>query len=132
MSSVIWVSIFVLLVVELALVMLLCLPLPWGFRKFVIRLVAPAKGHQAIQTAMLFLLMAVMLALFTSVQDMNYAKNKEEAAKLDVSASTSFEVWEYSKLRQNRFRAERNMVRSCSPSDLEFLRQQAPKMVFMC
>ncbi|KAA8499905.1 hypothetical protein FVE85_7490 [Porphyridium purpureum] len=111
-KSIVWMAVFCLLVFELVLVVLLCLPLPWGMRKFVVKLVGSAKGIHHVQTGIVFLLLALTLAFASSVQEMLFVTEKSNAYKFELSSASGYEVWEYSKLRQEKFRSERNMYLS--------------------
>eukprot|EP00183_Erythrolobus_madagascarensis_P007190 CAMPEP_0185847420 /NCGR_PEP_ID=MMETSP1354-20130828/2700_1 /TAXON_ID=708628 /ORGANISM="Erythrolobus madagascarensis, Strain CCMP3276" /LENGTH=155 /DNA_ID=CAMNT_0028547711 /DNA_START=60 /DNA_END=527 /DNA_ORIENTATION=+ len=112
MASIVWMGIFVLLCFEMVLTALFCAPLPWGFRKLLLKISRPIKAVNAVRTAILFIIIGLGIAVASSVQEMTKAQQREEHIKFNVDSASVVDVWEYSKVRQNRFRSERNMYLS--------------------
>mmetsp|Transcript_902 Transcript_902/g.1673 ORF Transcript_902/g.1673 Transcript_902/m.1673 type:complete len:152 (-) Transcript_902:639-1094(-) len=109
MATVVWSLVFAILCIELVATVALCVPLPWGFRKSLLKISKPVQAINAVQTGLLFVLIGLCLALFSSFQTMKYAQDREDTLKFNRDTASVVQVWEYSKIRQEKFRAERNI-----------------------
>mmetsp|Transcript_21612 Transcript_21612/g.37216 ORF Transcript_21612/g.37216 Transcript_21612/m.37216 type:complete len:158 (-) Transcript_21612:186-659(-) len=113
MASVVWQGIFITLCVEIAVVLLLCIPyFKWGFRKFLLKLDDNTKKHEDvykyIHLTTLFILFGLVIAFVSSIQEVLKATERV-SINFTLDNKTVLDVWEHSRVVTNKFRSERNM-----------------------
>lgn len=122
MATVVWMSVFLLLIVELVITALLVLPLPRAGRRFLAKKVFTRELSQKLKTVSNFIFVGLVLAVADAVASLRHLEKKEHSDKYQSttygdSQSTYFTT---SMDKQRKFRAERNMYLSSFALTLGF------------
>lgn len=110
MASIVWMSVFVLLIFELLLTLLLVLPLPRAIRRFLARKIFTYDLARRTRMTANFICFALLLALSDAISTLHHLEHKEEVADpvaMAADGRTSFIGVSIEK--QRKFRAERNV-----------------------
>lgn len=108
--SLLWTSVSVILSLEFLLLLLLCLPLPWGVRKNISRWIHRIQAHHHLDSLIKYLLLALLLALLDSLNSLRTVHLGQELNASANAAHTdpSLQLITYHDLRWKKARAERN------------------------
>eukprot|EP00178_Gracilaria_changii_P006941 TRINITY_DN223_c0_g1_i1.p2 TRINITY_DN223_c0_g1~~TRINITY_DN223_c0_g1_i1.p2 ORF type:complete len:189 (-),score=38.32 TRINITY_DN223_c0_g1_i1:1862-2428(-) len=110
MASVVWVSVFFLLMMELVITAILVLPFPRFVRKFIARKIFTYDLGKRIRFISNFIILGLILAVSDAVQTLRHLEQKE-AGETSNQATNDARVGyiAVSFDKQRKFRAERNM-----------------------
>lgn len=109
MASVVWMSVFILLIAELIITLLLVLPLPRFFRRFLAKKIFSYGLAERIRFFARFILLGLVFAVADAISSLRHLIVKEA---FDTGASTGERPASYittSLDKQRKFRAERNV-----------------------
>lgn len=113
MATIAWVSVFVLLVIELFITFLLVLPLPRAVRRFLARKIFTYRLGQRIRYFANFVIFALCLAIADAISSLRQLNEKEVTTEgPDNSKGYADGRGSYiseTMLKQRKFRAERNV-----------------------
>lgn len=108
MASVVWMSVFILLMVELGVMAILVLPMPRFIRKFIARKIYAFDLGRRVRFISNFIILGLILAVSDAISTIRHLEVKDE--RIEQSGSdgrTGFVSASYDK--QRKFRAERNV-----------------------
>lgn len=111
MASIIWMSVFILLVCELVITLLLVLPLPRFIRRFLAKKIFTYGLAQRFRFAGNFIFFGLLFAVADAVSSLRYLEHKEDPVE---TTGTQFADGKANYItssidKQRKFRAERNV-----------------------
>lgn len=108
MASVVWMSVFILLMVELGIMALLVLPMPRFITKFLARKIYAFDLGRRVRFIANFIILGLILAVSDAISTIRRLEIKDEKFETTgVDGRTGFVSASYDK--QRKFRAERNV-----------------------
>lgn len=112
MATVIWVAVFFVLMVELAITLLLVLPLPRFVRKFIARKIFTYDLGKRVRFFSNFIIFGLILAVSDAVQTLRHLDQKQEVSEGTKQHHGQETFIGVSLDKQRKFRAERNVSTS--------------------
>lgn len=112
MASIVWMSVFLLLVIELFVTFLLVLPFPKPVRRFLAKKIFTYDLGDRIRVAANFIFLGLMLAIADAVNTLRRVEEKEENMESThggYPAEGPANLIAVSLDKQRKFRAERNV-----------------------
>lgn len=111
--SFLWTTVSVLLIIELVILLMLCLPLPWGVRKNISRWIYRVRAQDKLNASIRYLIFGLCLAFaeaFNSLRTVHIRREFQSAD--DVPTDPSVQVLALQDFRWQKARAERNLYLS--------------------
>lgn len=114
MATIVWMSIFLLLILELFVTLLLVLPLPRTVRKFLARKIFTYHLAERLRFIARFLLLGLILAVSDAINGIRYLEKREQLGETNSSTyqGSQSDYVQSSLGKQRKFRAERNLYLS--------------------
>lgn len=124
MATVVWVSVFLLLVVEILITLLLVLPLPRTVRRFLARKIFTYDLSRRVRTVSNYILVGLIIAFADAINGLRHLEKKGESTTESVKNTYQDSQSNYftsSVDKQRKFRIERNMYMSAFALTLGFV-----------
>lgn len=114
MATIVWMSVFLLLILELFVTLLLVLPLPRTVRKFLARKIFTYHLADRLRFISRFLLLGLILAVSDAINGIRYLEKRETGADPNPGGyqDSQSNYVQSSIGKQRKFRAERNLYLS--------------------
>lgn len=104
--ALLWTAVSVVLTVEIAILMILCAPLPWGVRKNISRSIYKLKAHNILDSGLKYVVFALLLALAEAINGYRQIMIKEKDIADD---NETYYINIRNEHRWKKARAERNL-----------------------